>query len=401
MLAVCMLLEAGLVPAQALTRKQWQDDLAFLAKELPAKHKNAFHTVSRADFEKAVAELNAAIPSLAEHEILVALRRVIAMVSDAHTSLEPAKNFDRYPLTLYWFGGDLRVLRTSAEYKQALGARVVGIGDLSLAEATTRINTLVAHENTQFVRYADVSLMPFAEILAALKIVPDVETAKWTFESDDGKRFSLDMRSAPQDARVEWLSTLKQVPLYREQADQLMWTRSLADGSVYLNLKAYPDAETFKRVSQETLKLIDDGKAKRLIIDVRQSVGGDFMKFRNHLIDELEKRDAFRKPGSLYLIIGRATISAAMVNAIDLRDKFHAMIVGEPSGSKPNSYSENGRFRLPNSKLEVTVSTRYYKLQDKDTPYVVPDKLIEPDWPAYTAGRDPLTEWILAQPLPR
>jgi hypothetical protein len=29
----------------------------------------------------------------------------------------------------------------------------------------------------------------------------------------------------------------------------------------------------------------------------------------------------------------------------------------------------------------------------------MPDKLIEPDWQSYKAGRDPVMEWILAQPL--
>jgi hypothetical protein len=32
----------------------------------------------------------------------------------------------------------------------------------------------------------------------------------------------------------------------------------------------------------------------------------------------------------------------------------------------------------------------------QDTPAVTPDKLIEPSWDAYQAGRDPVMEWILA-----
>src|SRR6185503_15698285 len=130
----------------------------YLAKELPRRHKNAFHSISKEQFERAVAELDAAIPSLQEHEIQVGLRRIIAMVGDAHTALGPPQTFNRYPLTLNWFGNDLRVLRTTAEYKRALGTRVVGIGDLSLADATARINTLVPHESEQFLR-SNVSYM--------------------------------------------------------------------------------------------------------------------------------------------------------------------------------------------------------------------------------------------------
>jgi hypothetical protein len=387
---------------KSLTKEQWQKDLQYLAKELPHRHKNAFHTVSKEQFERAVAELDAATPSLEEHEILVGLRRIVAMVGDAHTALAPAQTFNRYPLTLYWFGDDLRVLRTIADYKRALGTRVVGIGGLSLSEATAQVNTLVPRETEQFLRYSNVSLTPLAEVLHALKIAPDIGQTQWTFEDATGKRFSLDFKPVPANTKVEWLSTLKEVPLYRQQSDQLMRVKSLPDAqTVYLNLKVYPDADTFKRVSTEMFKLIDSSQAKRLVIDVRQSNGGDFLKFRSHILKELKNRSAFRKPNSLFVIIGRSTISAAMVSAIDMRTEMNAVLVGEPSGSKPNSYSENDEFTLPNSRLEVSYSTRYYKLQDEDTPSLMPDKLIEPVWELYTAGRDPAMEWILAQPLPK
>lgn len=388
--------------ANSLTKEQWQRDLQYLAKELQQRHKNAFHTVGKEQFERAVAELNSAIPSLQEYEILVGLRRIVAMVGDAHTALEPTRTFNRYPLTLYWFGSDLRVLRTTAEYRRALGARVVGIGRLNLADAIERINTLTPKESEQFVRYSNVSLMPLAEILNALKIAPDVNRAEWTFEDAEGKRFSLNLAAQPPDAKIEWLSTLKEAPLYRQRANELMWVAALPDAqTVYLNLKAYPDADTFKRVSAETFKLIEGNQAKRFVIDVRQSNGGDFFKFRSHILKELKNQSAFRKPNSLFVIIGRGAISAAMHNAIDLRNEMNAVLVGELSGSKPNNYSENDEFTLPNSRLQVSYSTRYYTLQDKDTPSLMPDKLIEPVWELYTAGRDSAMEWILAQPLPK
>ncbi len=385
--------------APSPTAEQWRQDLRYLAGELPRRHKNAFHTVSKEQFERAVAELDAAIPSLRDHEILIALRRIVAMVGDAHTALAPPTNFHRYPLTLYWFGNDLRVLRTTAAYRRALGARVVGVGGLGLAEVAARVNTLVPHENEQFVRYSNVSLMPLAEALHALKVVPDLQRAQRTFEDDRGERFALELEAAPQDAKVDWLSTLKEPPLYRQRSGELMWFTALPDAqTVYLNLKVYPEAATFKRVSEGLWKQVDASQPKRLVIDLRQSSGGDFVKFRNYLLKELKQRPALRGPGGLYVVIGRATISAAMVNAAELRKGLNATLVGEPTGSKPNNYSENDELTLPNSKLQVSYSTRHYKLQEKDTASLMPDRLVEPSWEIYTAGRDPALEWILAQP---
>ena len=134
------------------------------------------------------------------------------------------------------------------------------------------------------------------------------------------------------------------------------------------------------------------------MLDVRQNTGGDFKKGR-YFLSGLKKRDAFRRRGSVYVVTGRATQSAAMVNALDFRKELDAVLVGEPTGGRPNSYSENDAFRLPNSKVEVSCSTRYYKFQDTDTPAVMPDKLIEPSWESHPSGRDIVKEWILAQPL--
>lgn len=401
LLCGCLSLTAAQTPTTtSLSKEQWRQDLQYLAKELPRRHKNAFHTVTRDQFEKAVAALDVEIPSLEEHQILVGLRRIVAMVGDAHTALAPPQNFHRYPLTLYRFGDDLRVVRTTSNYKAALGARVVGIESLSIAEATAKVDTLVAHENDQFVRYSDVSLIPFAEVLQALGISRDRQHSKWTFENAEGQRFSLELEAIPQDAKVDWLSTLKAVPLYRERLNELIWFKALPDSeTVYLNLKVYPDAGTFKRVAEDFWKQVDSSQPKRLIIDVRQSNGGDFLRFQTHLLKELKKRTVFHRPGSLYVIIGRGTISAAMMNSIEMRKDLNAILVGEPTGSKPNSYSENDEMNLPNSRLKVSFSTRYYKLQDKDTPSVMPDKLIESTWETYPLGRDPVMEWILAQPL--
>lgn len=388
-------------PSESLTKEQWREDLKYLAKELPSRHKNVFHTVTEAQFRAAVAELTAAIPSLQEHEILVGLRRIVAMVGDAHTDVEPAKNFHRYPVTLYWFGNDLRVLRTTAAFKRALGARVVGIGSLDLPEVVQRVNSLVPKENEQFQRYSNVSLMPLAEVLHALKIAPGLDRATWTFEDASGSRFSLDLAPVPRDEKIDWLSTLKDVPLYRQRLNELMWTTTIPEAkTVYLNLKVYPDSSTFKRVSKEMFDLIDTSGAKRLIIDVRQSNGGDFFKFRSNILDELKSRAAFRRPNSVFVVIGRGTVSAAMVNAIETRDQLRATLVGEPTGSKPNSYSENDSLTLPNSKLKISYSTKYYKFQDHESPSLDPDKRIDPTWELYTAGRDPAIEWILSQPLP-
>lgn len=51
---------------------------------------------------------------------------------------------------------------------------------------------------------------------------------------------------------------------------------------------------------------------------------------------------------------------------------------------------------LPNSRLVVSYSTRYYKFLEEDAPAVMPDKRIDPNWADFRAGRDPVMDWILS-----
>lgn len=384
-----------------LTAQQWQADLQYLAKELPRRHKNAFHTVSREQFEKSVADLNARIPNLQPHEIIVGLMGIVASVSDAHTELSGFGNgFHRFPLSVYWFGKELRVTRIASAFKRGAGARVVQIGDVTIDEVATRIDQVVAHENDYWVRLLDAGYMTYAEILQSLKIIPDLKAARWTFEDSEGARFSLDVQTVAPDAKINWVSASPELPLYRQRPDQQFWFTYLPEAqTVYVNFRGYRDE--FDKHADELLASIKENSPKRVVIDVRQNRGGDFTKVRGRLMPSLKQNSSLRKPGGLFIITGRATLSAAVVNTIDFRKDMNAIVVGEPTGGRPNGYSEHGEFKLPNSTLVVSYSSRYYKFQEQDTPAVMPDKLIEPDWQAYKAGRDPVMEWILAQPLPK
>jgi C-terminal processing protease CtpA/Prc len=71
---------------------------------------------------------------------------------------------------------------------------------------------------------------------------------------------------------------------------------------------------------------------------MRQNGGGDFFEGRKHLIQPLKQRSSVSQKGRLFVITGRNTASAAMANAIDFRKELNAILVGEPTGERPNSY---------------------------------------------------------------
>jgi hypothetical protein len=179
-----------------VSKDQWREDLRYFAAELPKRHKNLFHATTHAttkeQFERAVAELDAAIPSLQEHQIIVRLHQIAATVGDGHTGVHLAPYFKRYPIALYWFGNELRVIAAAKEYQKALGARVVRIGSLSVNEVQKRIRTCfpsAENENEWYVLSTSPAFIVVPEVLHALGIISSPGPARFTF--DEGEQRNL------------------------------------------------------------------------------------------------------------------------------------------------------------------------------------------------------------------
>jgi hypothetical protein len=106
---------------------------------------------------------------------------------------------------------------------------------------------------------------------------------------------------------------------------------------------------------------------------------------------------ALNRAGNLFVITGRGAFSAGMTNITDFRRETEAILVGEPTGARPNGYQENHLFTLPLSKLRVSCSMLKYRFQpDSETDAVFPDQRIDPDWSLFKAGKDAALQWILA-----
>jgi hypothetical protein len=118
-----------------LNPQQWDEDIDFFARELPLRHANAFHHLTREQFDAAIADLRRRLPQMNGDEIYVALDRIANSIGDAHTYVEFPVDTANLPLSLARFGGDYRVVAVGTGSEKALGTRVVNIGDTSIAQA--------------------------------------------------------------------------------------------------------------------------------------------------------------------------------------------------------------------------------------------------------------------------
>lgn len=397
---VCLLLLASSVALgesslPTLTADQWRQDLEFFANEIATNHRDPFHHIRKAEFEQAVSNLRQRIPSMKDYEVVAGLQQLAALIGDGHTFLDTSDLYARFPLEVFWFGEDLRVVRAAPEYREALGARIISIGSVSIGEAQKRIMRFIPQaENQWHVLNSSAQQLVSVEPLAAVGVLARPGLADFTFEDDAGRRFKLRIRPVAAGASRSELVAAEPVPLTFQQPDEALWFTYLADSkTVYVNFRYYRDLETH---SARLWDFIGRHPATRLIIDMRWNPGGNFAKGREYLLYKLILMPALNRGGHLFVITGRGTFSAAMTNSTDFRRETEAILVGEPTGGRPNGYQENYMFTLPHSKLRVSCSMLKYRFQpDSTVDAVFPDQRIDPDWRLFKAGKDAALEWIL------
>jgi C-terminal processing protease CtpA/Prc len=142
------------------------------------------------------------------------------------------------------------------------------------------------------------------------------------------------------------------------------------------------------------LEDIDRRAPRAVIIDLRGNGGGD-SSVLDPLLSGLRARPSLAQSGRLFAFIGNSTFSSALMNAISLKRQNGAILVGEPTGGKPNGYGEVRSFNLPNSGLPVSYSTKFFSSwPDGDPESLFPDIGAAVSSTDYREGRDPAMEAV-------
>ena len=378
--------------------KNWQEDIAWLASELPLRHLNLFHNLPEQTFLDFIRRLQADLPGCDDAMATTRLMAIVAAIGDAHTTVIPTVNH-YLPFEFYWFAEGLHVVAARPGQQEWLAAKVAGVERMPIEEVVTALTSILAHENEAFVASLLPSYLAAADLLYGLEICDDPDHLQLSLQKPEGTASDL---TVPTISPKDWATglvrlgspTAGQLPLYRQQPEQSIWFTPVGSDSVYVQYNACrePSGTSMSEAGAALLGLIADLKPEKVILDLRLNRGGD-STLLEPLIAELGRR-----PARNFVIIGRNTFSSALLNAYALKEQAGATVVGEPSGGKPNCYGEVKYLRLPHSKLQVRYSTKYYHLaQDDALPSLMPDLPCPVTLADYLAGFDPCLEAIRCQ----
>ena len=370
-------------PADSASVRQWREDLAYLARELPRRHKNLFHTMRREQFDSALAVLDRKLPTLARHQVIVELARIIARVGDGHTNVAPTRDprigFHTYPVKLYFFKDGLFVRSASREQVDLVGGKVLRIGRLTTSQAYEAARELIGRDNEMNARFFAPFLLVMPEILHAIGAIDDPESAPLLLEQDGARTVAVLRPSGlaamtPSDTDVSWAPEAGWVDMRGVDGPRTpLWLRG--DPRDHLRFEYLPESRTayvqFNKVGDEPEETIaafagrlrafvDSAAVDRVVLDLRLNRGGDGT-LNQPLLLSLIRSPKLEGPGRLFVLIGRSTFSAAQFLVHNLEEYTDAVFVGEPTAGKPNSYGDSRRITLPNSGITVRASIFHWQ----------------------------------------
>lgn len=330
-----------------------------------------------------------------DHQAIVGLMQFAALVGDAHSGidLQPAMGFRRYPLRLSWFKDGLYVFGATAEQTDLIGMRVTGIGEADIEEAFDEVSSLITHENDSWLLNQSQNYLVTAEVLHALDLIANMDQAEFSFQSPDGLRVTHRLSPLTEDSEADWHFANSRGFLYQRDQDLNFWYEYLPEDQIlYFKYNACVPFG-FWRFNRALWRVVDENPVQKIVVDFRDNGGGSSFQFR-FFLDELAKRPEFDDPQRLFAVTNRSTFSSAMMNALQMQSQTEATLLGEPTGGKPNSYGEVRAFRLPNSGLRVTYSTRYFQEVEDELLSVMPDVPLSMTFADFQSGRDPVLEWL-------
>ena len=405
-----------------LTTEQWRADLQFLKQTVHNKYPNLFHKVTAAQFDAAVDALDKRLPSLKDYETVAEMSKIVAMFRIGHTQLsltprhghqaanqKAPTSFGFVPVQFYLFSDGLYIKAADKKYADAVGGKVLKIGNLETAKALEAIRPYTVYENEKGFEsnapfyLSSLELLKVAGISASLESVPIVfskngKENRLVFEKAplNPSRFSTTGLTIPTD----WVDAKDPSvsPLWLRDPTEFRMMEFLKESktlyvrhSVTLN----DGDKTIEKFFKNVLDFIDKNEVEKLVLDVRMNGGGNNY-LNKAIITNIIAARKINQPGKFFCIIGRRTFSACQNLVNELSKYTEVTFVGEPTSENINFYGDTRTETLPNSQINMNLSWMWWQnLDARDKREWMPPHLAtDMSFADYRTGIDPAMDAV-------
>jgi len=371
----------------------WIGDLNYLQKRITEVHYDLDDVMTEEAFNSMFNELKASIDELSDEQTLVEIMKIMGRLGSGHNFIIPTASkvgaLKRLPIQIYQFTDGMYIVDAEESFEKWIGYQVASIGDMPVDKALEKTNEVNARDNDMQTLWLGPYFLTMTDVLKGLGITENENQVILTLRDTKGKSEKVTMEP------INWNFTgfpitppLKKEsqPLYLSKIDNIFWYESILENqAIYIKFNSVQDKndQSLKDFTLEIQNQINQKKAQYLVLDLRDNSGGNGA-IRNHMLKLLVKFEANKPKGKIFVLMGRGTYSAAQNLLTEISTQTNAILVGEPSSSKPSFVGEAGWFQLPNSDLMGIVASQYHKSSEAEDFR----KWIAPHIPVNLSSRD-------------
>lgn len=384
------------VPKDRVT--MWQEDIDYLNSQLRSKQLDLFSIIPEQKFQNTLNNIKANISSLQDYEIFIKLQQMIASMHVAHNTISSigSGKFHYLPILASFFPDGLYIIQADNQNTNLLGKKIIKVGGKDIQVVLDSLKTIFSYENNYWFNAKGAQLLSFAEALKYFGFTNLLSEVEVEIENS-GKVILKTIELSPGNFTSGFTSILngKVIPLYMQNASSNYWYSFIeADSILFLkyNVCSNMPAKSFADLVKEIIEFIPSHNVSKFVVDLRNNGGGN-----SSVIEPLSflQSSYLNKTGKLFVIIGRNTFSSALLNAISFKQNSNCLLIGEPTGGKPNSYGEVLYFTLPYSGLITTYTTKYFTKLIGDPEALKPDYQVDISFNDYLNCKDPVMEFII------
>lgn len=409
--ALLLSLSLLLIPTRAAEdpARARQEDLDFLCAGLREVHPGFDILVNEAAFAAKKAEIQAHISIVDDSIFALDLQSLVALLGDSHTTanLSPVlSSTPLYPFSLGWYDGSWILLAAPAESGACVGQTVTALNGVPMEEVVSRMAALVSADNPVKLRRQTQQVLMSQAVLAYLGLAEEDSPLVLTLEG--GEELSLTALGTEEYAALgtEDVARLELPSSPTAQRRKTAYfSQPLSERAYYIQYNTCREdpEDPMESFAARIAADWEAGGYDALLIDLRYNGGGS----DGVLYPILEWVPSLIQQGkTVYCLIGEATFSSAIINAVELRE-LGAVLAGSPTSGSADHYGSTRSLSLPNSGLRVSCSTKFIDLESLfeagvglGVESLEPDLPVEQTLPDALAGRDTLVETILALETP-
>jgi len=387
-------------PASAKDRAaRWGEDIDYLGSQLKSNQLNFSSLVSVQTFDNALYDIKNSVDSLQDYEILIRLQQIVASLHIAHTTLYPPsiEKFHFLPIYAVTFSDGFYIVMTDNKNTSLLGKKIIKAGNSDIAAVKDSLKKMIAYENNYWADYQFSGAFGLVEALKFYGFSESLSQVELEIEGI-GKVTLNSIEQYYSNFTYGYKSVLegKTLPLYLQNYSSYYWDTYLAPNKTfYIAYNKCSNASniSFAAFTDNIKNFIASNEVDKVVIDLRNNGGGN-SSIMDPLLSYLQN-SVFNQSGKLFVIIGNHTFSSALLNAISFKQNTKCLLVGEPTGGKPNCYGEARTFTLPNSGITTQYCVKYFSPVSGNPESLSPDSYVGLTGQDYINGRDPVLDFIL------